>query len=138
MENFRIRDSGWKKLEYGINTRICNTEHNYYYSRKNILKMCCFLLTKNGVDAVVLALDNELCHDDHVLGVHRPLVIQYFCASVFGVFTMNSVTTNKIFKILTFSASVLSTKGNLYIKLLSSILQWNQQLLLSYTAQEGT
>ncbi len=32
-----------------------------------------FLLTKNGVDAVVLALDNELCHDHHVLGVHRPV-----------------------------------------------------------------
>ncbi len=31
------------------------------------------LLTKNGVDAVVLALDNELCHDHHVLGVHRPV-----------------------------------------------------------------
>ncbi len=31
------------------------------------------MLTKNGVDAVVLALDNELSHDHHVLGVHRPV-----------------------------------------------------------------
>jgi hypothetical protein len=46
---------------------------NFTIQAKYILKICCFLLTKNGVDAVVLALDNELCHDHHVLGVHRPV-----------------------------------------------------------------
>ena len=29
------------------------------------------LRTQNGVNAVILSLDQQLCHHDHVLGVHR-------------------------------------------------------------------
>jgi hypothetical protein len=71
-----------------------------------------FLLTKNGVDAVVLALDNELCHDHHVLGVHRPVrdpvLLRQRVRGVHDEFCNNKSN----FQIITFSASVLSIKGN--------------------------